>query len=101
VDIAEEEAVGLGGKWVEGEEEDEGDEGGREGEQDRVRPQPAAEFSSSSAASFSLPQVSSILQSSLRCSGRHFELKRELTVLELAIELEVLQFDVGKDEGCF
>jgi hypothetical protein len=74
VDFAEEEAASLGGKWVEEEEEEEeeGDEGGREGEQDPVRPQPATESSSSSAASFSLPQASSILPSSLRCSGRHF-----------------------------
>jgi hypothetical protein len=43
------------------------------------------------------------LLSSLRCSGTRFELKRELAVrfavLELAVELEVSQFDVGKDEG--
>jgi hypothetical protein len=39
----------------------------------------------------------------LRSSGRRFEVKRELavrfSVLDLAVEVEVSQFDVGKDEG--
>jgi hypothetical protein len=58
VDYVEEEVAGLG-IWVE---EEEGDEGGHEGEQDLVGPQPAVlavESSSFSVASFSPPQASS------------------------------------------
>jgi hypothetical protein len=38
------------------------------------------------------------LPSSFRCSGRRLELKRELAVLELTVELAVSQFDVGKPQ---
>jgi hypothetical protein len=58
VDYVEEEVAGLKGIWV----EEEGDEGGHEGKQYLVGPQPAVlavESSSSSVASFSPPQASS------------------------------------------
>jgi hypothetical protein len=58
-DYVEERVAGLKGIWVE---EEEGDEGGHEGEQYLVGPQPAVlavESSSCSVASFSPPQASS------------------------------------------